>query len=342
MGTDIGKEEFDERDYSRFAERLEECRAVLAQLLNRPGFGTGPATIGAELELFLIDGAGRPPPHNQAIRAAVADPRVTVELDRFNLEINASPAALAGRPFTALGGELNLLVDRVADAAEDHAGRPALIGILPTLSEADFGPGAMTDLPRYRVLDGGLRRRRQDRFRIQIAGEHPLELATTDVALEGANSSFQVHLRVAPGDFTRTCNAVQLATAPVLAVSGNSPTFLGHRLWEETRIAVFKQSVDDRPGYGPAAGRPAPRWERAGCAAGRWNCLPKASGCTSRCCRYLAVCARWPAAPGSRHHRWMSSGCTKAPCGAGTGPSATPPGAGICESRCGPCPPAPP
>ena len=324
MGTDIGKEEFDERDYSRFAERLEECLTVLAQLLNRPGFGTGPATIGAELELFLIDGAGRPLPHNQAIRAAVADPRVTVELDRFNLELNASPAVLAGRPFTALGGELNLLVDRVDDAAEDHAGRPALIGILPTLSEADFGPGAMTNL-----------------FRIQIAGEHALELASTDVALEGANSSFQVHLRVAPGDFTRVYNAVQLATAPVLAVSGNSPTFLGHRLWEETRIAVFKQSVDDRPGYGPRRGRLAPRWERAGCAAGRWSCLPKASGCTSRCCRYLAAWARWPAA-GSRRHRWMSSGCTRAPCGAGTGPSTTPPGAGICGSRCGPCPPAPP
>ena len=186
----------------------------------------------------------------------MADPRVTVELDRFNLELNASPALLAGRPFTALGGELNLLVDRVADAAKDHAGRPALIGILPTLSEADFGPGAMTDLPRYRVLDGGLRRLRQDRFRIQIAGEQPLELANAGVALEGANSSFQVHLRVAPGDFTRTYNAVQLATAPVLAVSGNSPTFLGHRLWEETRIAVFKQSVEDRPGHGPRR-RPA-------------------------------------------------------------------------------------
>ena len=256
MGTDIGTEDFDERDYSRFAERLEECLAVLARLLNRPGFGTGPATIGAELELFLIDSAGRPLPHNQAIRAAVADPRVTVELDRFNLELNASPAALAGRPFTALGGELNLLVDRVADAAKDHAARPALIGILPTLSEADFGPGALTDLPRYRMLNSGLRRLRQDRFRIQIAGEHPLELANADVALEGANSSFQVHLRVAPDDFTRTYNAVQLATAPVLAVSGNSPTFLGHRLWEETRIAVFKQSVDDRPGHGPRR-RPA-------------------------------------------------------------------------------------
>jgi len=251
VGTDIDQEEFGERDYSRFAERLEECLSALGQLLERPGFGAGPATVGAELEVFLVDGAARPLPHNQAIRAAVADPRVTVELDRFNLELNASPVQLAGRPFAALGGELNVLLDRVADAARDQAGRLALIGILPTLSQADLGPGVMTDVSRYRALNSGLRRLRHDPFHIRIAGADPLELASEDVALEGANSSFQVHLRVDPAAFTRTYNAAQLATAPVLAVSGNSPTFLGHRLWEETRIAVFKQSVDDRQSHGP-------------------------------------------------------------------------------------------
>jgi hypothetical protein len=208
VGTDIDQEEFGERDYPRFAERLEECLSALGQLLQRPGFGAGPATVGAELEVFLVDGAARPLPHNQAIRAAVADPRVTVELDRFNLELNASPALLAGRPFATLGGELNILLDRVASAAKDHAGQLALIGILPTLSPADLGPGAMTDVPRYRALNSGLRRLRQDPLRICIAGEDPLELATEDVALEGANSSFQVHLRVDPADFTRTYNAV--------------------------------------------------------------------------------------------------------------------------------------
>ena len=251
MGTDIDQDEFDERDYSRFAERLEQCLSALGQLLERPGFGAGPATVGAELELFLVDGAARPLPLNQAIRAAVADPRVTEELDRFNLELNASPVQLAGRPFTALGGELNVLLDEVADAARDHAGRLALIGILPTLRVADLDPGMITDMPRYRALNRGLRRLRRDPFRIRIAGADPLELASADVGLEGANSSFQIHLRVDPAKFTRTYNAVQLATAPALAVSGNSPTFLGHRLWDETRIAVFKQAVDDRQGTGP-------------------------------------------------------------------------------------------
>jgi gamma-glutamyl:cysteine ligase YbdK (ATP-grasp superfamily) len=250
VGTEIDQEEFGDSDYSRFAERLEECLVALGKLLERPGFGTGPATVGTELELFLVDGAGRPLPHNQAVRTLVADPRVTVELDRFNLELNATPVPLSGRPFAALGGELNVLLDRVADAARQYAGRPALIGILPTLRLTDLGPGVMTDVPRYRALDSGLRRLRQDPFQIRIVGEEPLEMASEDVGLEGANSSFQVHLRVDPADFTRTYNAVQLATAPVLAVSGNSPTFLGHRLWEETRIALFKQSVDDRQAQG--------------------------------------------------------------------------------------------
>jgi gamma-glutamyl:cysteine ligase YbdK (ATP-grasp superfamily) len=251
VGTEVRKEEFSDADYARFRARLEQSLSALAELLNHPGFGAGQPTIGAELELFLIDSAGRPLPRNQAVRAAAGDPRVTVELDRFNLELNASPVPLAGRPFTALGAELELLLDQVGDAARAHRGRPALIGILPTLRRADLHPGVMTDAARYRAMNRGLRRLRQEAFRIRIAGEDPLELDSDHVVPEGANTSFQVHLRVDPENFTRTYNAVQLATAPVLAVSGNSPTFLGHRLWEETRIALFKQAVDDRAAAGP-------------------------------------------------------------------------------------------
>ncbi len=251
MGTRIDRETFDEHDHARFRERLEQCLSTLDRLLRRPGFGVGPATIGAELELFLVDRAARPLPLNQAVRAALADPRVNVELDRFNLELNATPAALAGRPFAALAAELGRLCDHVGAAAGAHGGRPALIGILPTLRRDDLHPGAMSDEPRYRALDRALRQSRHDPFQIRIAGADPLELASDDVSLEGANTSFQVHLRVDPAAFTRTYNAVQAATAPALAVAGNSPTFLGHRLWEETRIALCKQSIDDRDGRGP-------------------------------------------------------------------------------------------
>jgi hypothetical protein len=251
MGTEITREEFGERDYVRFAERLERCLSDLEHLLGRPGFGVGPVTIGAELELFLIDGAARPLPLNQAVRALAADPRVALELSRFNLELNSSPALLAGRPFAALAGELGVLLDRVGAAARAYHGRIALIGVLPTLSRAHLGADTVTGTARYRALDRGLRRLRHGPLQIKISGAEPLELTCEDIAFEGANCSFQVHLRVAPDDFTGVYNAVQLATAPALAVAGNSPTFLGHRLWEETRVALFKQSVEDRNSRGP-------------------------------------------------------------------------------------------
>jgi len=41
-------------------------------------------------------------------------------------------------------------------------------------------------------------------------------------------------------------NAVQLVTPVVLALASNSPSLFGHHLWDETRIALFKQSIDSR------------------------------------------------------------------------------------------------
>jgi hypothetical protein len=62
---------------------------------------------------------------------------------------------------------------------------------------------------------------------------------------------------VAPDSFARIYNAIQLAAPVVLATAGNSPFFLGRQLWEETRIALFKQAVDHRSEHGP--GRPPAR-----------------------------------------------------------------------------------
>lgn len=256
MGRNITREDFDEQDYARFGTRLEECLRDLRLAIEQPGFGVGAATIGAELEIFLVDAAGRPLPESQAVRTAAADHRVTPELNKFNLELNATPTRLAGNSFSTLGGELESLLAKVAGAAERYSGRIAMIGILPTLNRADLGPEMVTDMPRYRALLNGLRRLRQGAIHIKIDGDDPLDLTADDVSLEGANTSYQLHLRVDPDDFARVYNAVQLAIAPVLAISGNSPTFLGHRLWAETRVALFKQAVEDRSGSGPRR-RPA-------------------------------------------------------------------------------------
>jgi predicted ArsR family transcriptional regulator len=237
MGLAIDREQFDPVDYRRFGQRLDECLLAMGRLLERPGFGTGPTTLGAELELFLVDSQGRALPLNQVVRSEAADPRVVLEIDRFNLELNLTPAPLQGRPFAAFASELDQALSIVRRAAAWHGGRIVMVGILPTLRVEDLELAAISDAVRYRALNNGIRRLRQEPFQVRIDGADPLELAADDVGLEGANTSFQIHLRVDPDRFADHFNAAQLATGPVLAVAGNSPTFLGHRLWQETIVA---------------------------------------------------------------------------------------------------------
>jgi hypothetical protein len=250
MGIQVEREQFVEADYVRFAARLQEELAALQALLARPGFGVGPTSIGAELELFLVDARAHPLPLNHAVLARILDERVTVEMDKFNLECNARPVTLAGAPFAALAADLEGAAVAVKTAAAVHGARPVAIGILPTLRAEHLRSEALTNLPRYRALAAGIRQLRREPFRIRIDGDESLALDWDDITLEGANTSLQIHLRVAPEAFADCYNAAQLATAPVLAAAGNSPVFLGRRLWHETRVALFEQSTDPQPGPG--------------------------------------------------------------------------------------------
>jgi len=229
-----------------FARRLQEQLVELHRLLDRPGFGAGPMSVGAEVEVSLVGPDGASSPINHEILGTHLDPRVVVELDRFNLEFNATPVGFQGQPFAALGAELERGLASMANAAAVHDARVVPVGILPTLTLDDLQSSAMSEVHRYRALSAALRQQKRGPFQVSIDGDDPLEVECDDVTLEGAATSFQIHLRVEARDFADVYNAAQLATPVVLAVSGNSPIFLGRRLWDETRIALFKQAVDGR------------------------------------------------------------------------------------------------
>jgi len=246
MGLDIQRTQFTADDFRRFREQLDNNLAALQLLLERPGFGQGSASFGAELELYIIDKTGRPCWLNTELQAQLNDPLLTLELNRFNLEYNLSPALLCDKPFSQSEAEMLSALTRLNQLAADFQARVLPIGILPTLQQTDFGPHAMTDTPRYHVLTEQLRQRRGEPFHITLDGDKPIDLRMEDVTLEGANTSFQIHYRVDPAQFSDTYNALQLVTPLILAVGANSPTLFGHRLWQETRIPLFKKSVDCR------------------------------------------------------------------------------------------------
>lgn len=243
MGQDIQQETFSQADHVRFAEQLRGDLAALELLLARPGFGAGEPSLGIELELNIIDAAARPLGLNREILTAADDARVKLELDRFNLEINGSPRPLRGSPFRDMGDELNAILATLRSCAQRHGGRIAMIGILPTLRSEHLLPDALTDAARYRAMSARMQELRGGPFHLSIDGEDPLELDGNETTFEGANTSLQVHLRTSAADFAEMYNAAQLAAGPVLACAGNSPLFLEHRLWQETRIALFRQSL---------------------------------------------------------------------------------------------------
>jgi gamma-glutamyl:cysteine ligase YbdK (ATP-grasp superfamily) len=246
MGLAIDRERFTAEEFRLFQQRLTDSLVALRELLTRPGFGLGPPSIGAEVEMHLVAADCSPLAANAEVLATAQDPRLTLEINRFNLEINASPSPLAGRPFSRLRKELSDALGVVRAAAAQHGAREAMIGILPTLRVTHLAEGVLSDAARYRALSRTLREIRGEPFSVHIKGRESLSAQCDDVALEGANASFQVHLRVEPADFAACYNAAQLAAAPVLAAAANSPFFDGKCLWDETRIALFQQSVDTR------------------------------------------------------------------------------------------------
>ncbi len=249
MGIEITDSHFSAASYGAFEGKLQQNLAALAQLLEQPEFGrreAGCAAIGAELEMYIIDSQGQPLCINQQVLDAAGDPQLTLELNRYNLEYNLTPYALADQPFSATEREILTQLKRLNQLAQPLGGRVIPIGILPTLETGHFGPACLTDRERYRALVDQLIERRGGDFHIHINGEHPLQLAMRDVTLEGANTSFQVHYRIDPEVYAESFNAFQLVTPLVLAVAGNSPGLFGHNLWHETRIPLFKQSIDCR------------------------------------------------------------------------------------------------
>ncbi|QID16622.1 glutamate--cysteine ligase [Nitrogeniibacter mangrovi] len=246
MGTDIAETGFTPQMERAFALRLQENLTALRQVLAWPHFGRGEGSLGAELEMYLVDAHGRPRCVNKEVQGAAGDPQLTLELNRYNLEYNLSPHRLSARPFEATEREMLARLAWLRDKAAAFGARILTIGILPTLTPDDFGPATMTDRSRYHVLVEGLKRSRGGRFEVHIDGRHPLDLLMDDVTLEGANTSFQIHYRVAPDAYADTFNAVQLVTPLAVAIAGNSPGLFGHDLWCETRIPLFKQSIDTR------------------------------------------------------------------------------------------------
>lgn len=239
----------DDEQLRRFtAALLRDLRALEYMLANNL-IESGKRRIGAEQEMFLIDEFWHPAMIGVEALDRIHDEHYTSELTKFNLEFNADPLPFEGKSLSMMETQLQDLLTLGRKTLAEMNAMPILIGILPTITLADLDLDNLTPNPRYFALNESINRLRGSQFEFQIRGEDELLLKHDSVMLEGCNTSFQCHFQVSPEEFAHYYNVTQAVTAPVMALAGFSPILFGKRLWRETRIALFQQSIDTRSSH---------------------------------------------------------------------------------------------
>lgn len=246
MGQDVSGEHTGPDAVRLFTKALLRDLQALEHMLEHGMIESGIRRIGFEQEMFLVNPGWRPAPVSTEVLDRLEGP-FTTELALFNLEANVEPRVLEGRCFSDVEARLNELVDQVRVRAKEVDADVALVGILPTLSKSDLTLDNITPKARYYALNDALSKMRGgDPYKLRIEGTDELYIEHDSVMLEACNTSTQVHLQVEAAEFAHYYNVAQLITAPVLAAAVNSPVLFAKRLWDETRIALFQQSVDTR------------------------------------------------------------------------------------------------
>lgn len=255
MGRQDLPADFSDDELRAFMKAILADVHALERMLDEDRFETGIRRIGAEQEMFLLDRSGRTWNGAAEMMKALNHKQFTYELAQFNLEANLEPQVFGGKCLSNMEQELNELLQLARRAAADQGGGIVLSGILPTLRRSDLALDCMTQNPRYLALNNAMAHLRGGEFQFRIKGVDELEMTHDNVMLESCNASFQVHFQVGPKEFAKLYNTAQAITAPVLAASTNSPVLLGRRLWRETRVALFQQSVDSRSAAHQLRGR---------------------------------------------------------------------------------------
>lgn len=256
MGEHNVEKDPDENKLQAFMKALLDDLRALDYMLDNDLIENGVRRIGAEQEMFLVDENLRPAPVSMQVLEHAGDPRLTTEIARFNLEANLTPLMLTGNCLSQMESELGELLAR-ARASANHFGADILLtGILPTLRKSDLTLENLTPIPRYRQLNDSVIGLRGGSFNIHIKGLDEINLVHDNIMMDSCNTSFQIHIQVNPKEFAPLYNLAQAITAPVLAAAVNSPVLFGHRLWQETRLALFQHSTDTRSATQQARSQP--------------------------------------------------------------------------------------
>jgi len=249
MGEQRVSKVTDQKQMQKFVKSLLKDVQALEFMLEKGWFEKGITRMGAEQEMVIVQEDTFKP---NCIAMEALDKMkdyewVETELAKFNLETNLTPRELTAKCFSQLHEENASKLDKIQEVLDTLDTKIVLTGILPTLRKFDLDLDNLTPKKRYKALMEAINEQLVgNAYELRLTGIDELLVKHDSPLLEACNTSFQVHLQVDPDEFVKVYNIAQAVTAPVMAIAANSPIVFGRRLWHESRIALFQQSLDTR------------------------------------------------------------------------------------------------
>ena len=239
----------DKEQMQRFVKSLLEDVKAFEYMIDNDWFESDIIRIGAEQEMVLVDSKTYKPATiaMEALDLMKDLPWVETELAKFNLETNLTPRVFEGACLSLMETENRDKLNKIEEVVNTMGANVVLTGILPTLRKFDMEMHNLTPKKRYRALMEAINAQLLgSAYELRLVGIDELIIKHDTPFLEACNTSFQVHLQIAPAEFVKMYNIAQTLAAPVMAIAANSPLVFGRRLWHESRIAMFQQALDTR------------------------------------------------------------------------------------------------
>lgn len=239
----------DKDQMQAFVRHLLNDVQALQYMLENDWFESNITRIGAEQEMAMV--------HHDTLKPATIAVEalkkmknydwVETELAKFNLETNLTPRKLSNKCFSQMEKENTGNLSKIKAKLKTMGADIILTGILPTLRKYHLGMHNLTPMKRYFALMESINSQLiGSSYELRLQGIDELLVKHDSPLLEAVNTSFQVHLQINPEEFPKMYNIAQTLAAPVMAIAANSPIVFGKRLWHESRIAMFQQSIDTR------------------------------------------------------------------------------------------------
>ena len=248
MGREAKSFIFNAADEAEFIRLVGEETKQLFAWAQEERMASPVLHLGQEIEFCLIDQNFLPSSINEKFLNRLASPQATHELAAFNVEFNPGKAPFAPGGLMQMRYDYVKFMQHAFTVAESLGVHLITVGILPTISPGDLGSKMMTHNNRYEALKRKFSSWQPDKAfnLISITENDGLQLGLSPLACEAVTTSQQVHLQLPEPGSGFFYNAAQILAGPLVALSANSPFFLGRNLWCETRVPVFEQVLGAR------------------------------------------------------------------------------------------------